>query len=272
MVTATTRVRKKKRKKRNTLPWTEADTIKFTKMWNEGKSTPRIAQAFRRRRAWVSGKSLALGLPKRKRGAYRAVKYDAAKLAEAWKRGDKLADIAKEFGSTTSWVSRTCTRKLGLPRRSIRNRELPNAAFVAAYQAGMTIKQIAAKCGVSPPSVRERLRDEGIELRKRHGPLPPVTPESMAQVKALLDQGLTRLEVGERLGKSRGWVDYRARNMNCAGKRPPRKDITPEKVLDLYKRECYSVKQIAEMFGCSCPTIRARLRKANAQNNDDQAR
>lgn len=78
--------------------------------------------------------------------------------------------------------------------------ELPADDVIDAYAAGQTLDQIAATHGCSAPTIARLLDEHGIA---RRGSPVPRSPELTQQVRDLyLDQHLSQVEVGRRLGVS----------------------------------------------------------------------
>ena len=72
---------------------------------------------------------------------------------------------------------------------------------------------------------------------------------------------MTYQEIGETVGRSRQRVHQVAREAGLTRKfRLQRRDITVERVLDLYYHSNLLIKDIISMFGCNERTITRRLR------------
>ena len=84
---------------------------------------------------------------------------------------------------------------------------------------------------------------------------------------------MTYQEIGETVGRSRQRVHQVAREAGLTRKsRLQRRDITVEKVLDLYYHSNLLIKDIARMWGCNELTIRRRLRASGISSSEAHSR
>ena len=84
---------------------------------------------------------------------------------------------------------------------------------------------------------------------------------------------MTYQEIGEVVDCSRQWVHQVAREAGLIRKsRLQRRDITIERVLDLYYHSNLFLKDIISMFGCNELTITRRLRAGGISSSEAHSR
>jgi len=84
---------------------------------------------------------------------------------------------------------------------------------------------------------------------------------------------MTYQEIGKIVERSRQWVHQVAREAGLAKEsRLYRRDITVEKVLELYYHSNLLIKDIISMFGCTERTITRRLRAAGISPGETHSR
>jgi DNA-binding CsgD family transcriptional regulator len=90
-------------------------------------------------------------------------------LEEQLAAGRSLGDIAREIGRNPSTVS-YWTRKFGLRSRYVRvyasRGGIQEKDLSALVDRGLSIRQIAAECGLSPTTIRHWLRRFGLRTRR----------------------------------------------------------------------------------------------------------
>ena len=84
---------------------------------------------------------------------------------------------------------------------------------------------------------------------------------------------MTYQEIGKIVERSRQWVHQVAREARLNKKsRLQRRDVTVEKVVELYYHSNLFLKDITRMFGCNGLTIRRRLRAAGVTPGEARSR
>ena len=115
-----------------------------------------------------------------------------------WRRGEALKRTAERRPDLVADAKLSGAERARLPKRSTR-REVRDADLVEAYRSGIGSYRIAARFGISPATVRSRLRGAGVRLRQvgRSGRAP-----SVADVTRLRATGLTVRQLAAHFGVS----------------------------------------------------------------------
>jgi len=123
---------------------------------------------------------------------------DHAAIAK-WRRTESVRRTAERRPDLLEHAKLTPAERARLPRTSTRKREVTPADLVAAYQSGVGSYRIAARFGLSPATVRARLRAAGVRMRAsrsvRRGP-------TAAEVARLRATGLTVRQLATHFGVS----------------------------------------------------------------------
>lgn len=125
------------------------------------------------------------------------------------------------------------------------------------------VREIAARTGMTEPTVRRRLRAMGIEPPRRRPPVPA------ARLLALRRQGLWSAEIARRVGLTAGNVNRRLRELRrrgvkvppAAGPRPSgTRRVTDDELVGLARRGL-DIRAIARRKAVHPETIRRRLKR-----------
>ena len=104
------------------------------------------------------------------------------------------------------------------PRRLLVGHEVELAA---AYEAGATVQELAARFDCSVTTVREVLAETGVELRAR-GPRSPLEGRE-AELAAAYEEGGTVRELAERFGANQRTIRRALAEQGVAMRPPGRK-------------------------------------------------
>ena len=122
---------------------------------------------------------------------------DHATVAK-WRRGEAIKRTAERRPDLIGDAKLTAAERARVPqkaaKRAVRDDELKEA-----YRSGVGSYQIAARFGISPATVRARLRAAGVRLRTARGAQRPPT---VADVTKLRATGLTVRELATHFGVS----------------------------------------------------------------------
>lgn len=122
---------------------------------------------------------------------------DHAAIAR-WRRAEAVRRTAERRPDLIDRASLTPAERARLPRPRGRDR-VADADLVAAYSSGVGSYRIAARFGISPATVRARLRAAGVRLRPpRSGQRGP----TVADVAKMRGAGLTVRELARHFGVS----------------------------------------------------------------------
>jgi tRNA (guanine37-N1)-methyltransferase len=122
---------------------------------------------------------------------------DHAAIAR-WRRAESIRRTAERRPDLLATAALTPAERARLPRPSGRGR-VADADLVAAYASGVGSYRIAARFGISPATVRTRLRAAGIRLRPPRGAQRGPTAAEVARMRS---SGLTIRELARHFGVS----------------------------------------------------------------------
>ena len=122
---------------------------------------------------------------------------DHAAIA-AWRRSEAIRRTAERRPDLLGRADLAPEERARLPRAPKRAR-VSDEDLIQAYRSGVGSYRIAARFGVSPATVRARLRDAGVRMRPARG-----TPRgpSAAEVKRMRKTGMTVRELAKHFGVS----------------------------------------------------------------------
>ena len=125
------------------------------------------------------------------------VSGDHASIAK-WRRAEAIRRTAERRPDLLEHADLTPAERARLPRPAAKA-PVPDADLVAAYRSGVGSYRIAARFGISPATVRARLRAAGVRLRAaRSSQRAPTT----AEVVRMRATGLTVRELARHYGVS----------------------------------------------------------------------
>lgn len=117
---------------------------------------------------------------------------------EKWRRAESIRRTAERRPDLLDAAALTPAERARLPRRSSR-RVVRDAELIEAYRSGVGSYRIAARFGISPATVRTRLRAAGVRLRAaRSVPRGP----TVIEVTRLRATGLTVRQLAAHFGVS----------------------------------------------------------------------
>jgi tRNA (guanine37-N1)-methyltransferase len=122
---------------------------------------------------------------------------DHASVAK-WRRAESVRRTADRRPDLLDAAKLTPAERARLPKRAAK-REVRDADLAEAYRSGVGSYRIAARFGISPATVRARLRAAGIRMRSARGS--QRTP-SVADVTRLRATGLTVRQLAQHFGVS----------------------------------------------------------------------
>jgi tRNA (guanine37-N1)-methyltransferase len=115
-----------------------------------------------------------------------------------WRRAEAIRRTAERRPELLAAAALTPAERARLPRPKGRER-VSDAELIAAYGSGVGSYRIAARFGISPATVRTRLRAAGIRLRPPRGVQRGPTPAEVARMRS---SGLTIRELARHFGVS----------------------------------------------------------------------
>jgi tRNA (guanine37-N1)-methyltransferase len=115
-----------------------------------------------------------------------------------WRRAESVRRTADRRPDLLDAAKLTPAERARLPKRAAK-REVRDADLAEAYRSGVGSYRIAARFGISPATVRARLRAAGIRMRSARGS--QRTP-SVADVTRLRATGLTVRQLAQHFGVS----------------------------------------------------------------------
>ena len=115
-----------------------------------------------------------------------------------WRRAEAIKRTADRRPDLLEDASLTAAERVRLPERRTK-RDIRDADLVEAYRSGVGSYRIAARFGISPATVRTRLRAAGVRLRAARS---AQRAPSVADVTRLRATGLTVRELAAHFGVS----------------------------------------------------------------------
>jgi len=119
-------------------------------------------------------------------------------MIERWRRGEAIRRTAERRPELLDRAALTPSERARLPRPGPRGR-VRDEDLMSAYQSGVGSYRIASRFGISPATVRSRLRAAGVRLRpsraSQRGP-------TVAEVTRMRATGLTVRELARHFGVS----------------------------------------------------------------------
>src|SRR5260221_3182744 len=125
------------------------------------------------------------------------VSGDHASIAK-WRRAEAVRRTAERRPDLIEGAELTPAERARLPRPAAKA-PVRDADLVAAYRSGVGSYRIAARFGISPATVRARLRAAGVRLRSARGAQRGPTAAEVARMRAT---GLTVRELARHYGVS----------------------------------------------------------------------
>src|SRR5712692_7889089 len=119
-------------------------------------------------------------------------------MIERWRRAESIRRTAERRPELLERAALTPSERARLPRPRPRGR-VGDEDLVAAYQSGVGSYRIGARFGISPATVRARLRAAGVRLRPSRGTQRGPT---VAEVTRMRATGLTVRELAKHFGVS----------------------------------------------------------------------
>ena len=117
---------------------------------------------------------------------------------ERWRRAEAVRRTAERRPDLIERAGLTPAERARLPRPPVRER-VSDADLKAAYASGVGSYRIAARFGISPATVRARLRAAGVRLRP---PRSGLRGPTVAEVAKMRGAGLTVRELARHFGVS----------------------------------------------------------------------
>jgi len=115
-----------------------------------------------------------------------------------WRRAESVRRTAERRPDLLEAAKLTPAERARLPKRATK-REVRDADLAEAYRSGVGSYRIAARFGISPATVRARLRSAGVRMRSARGS--QRTP-TVADVTKLRATGLTVRQLAQHFGVS----------------------------------------------------------------------
>jgi len=116
-----------------------------------------------------------------------------------WRRSEAIRRTAERRPDLLAGADLTPEERARLPKATGRRPKVSDEELIRAYRSGVGSYRIAARFGVSPATVRARLRDAGVRMRPARG-----TPRgpSVAEVKRMRKTGMTVRQLATHFGVS----------------------------------------------------------------------
>src|SRR5437867_3379201 len=115
-----------------------------------------------------------------------------------WRRSEAIKRTAERRADLLEHAKLTPAERVRLPRDSAK-RDIRDADLVEAYRSGVGSYRIAARFGISPATVRARLRAAGVRLRAARSVVRGPSASEVARMRAT---GLTVRQLASHFGVS----------------------------------------------------------------------
>src|SRR5207253_8304648 len=120
-----------------------------------------------------------------------------------WRRAQSIRRTAERRPDLLDRAKLSPAERARLPRAPARKANVNDADLVEAYRSGVGSYRIAARFGISPATVRVRLRAAGVRLRAARS---VVRGPSTSEVARMPATGLTVRQLAWHFGVSHGTV------------------------------------------------------------------
>jgi len=140
------------------------------------------------------------------------------------------------------------------PPREPRKKVLPDGEIIAAYQAGEGSTSIGVRLGVRPSTIRRRLVDAGITLRRR-GDRTKRLPDDEIVARYLAGDTIAVLAARHHVATTT--ITRHLRTHGVAIR--PKRVALPVRELVLRYEIGWSIEDLGANYGCSPQTVRHRL-------------
>lgn len=131
------------------------------------------------------------------------------------------------------------------------------SAFVRLYEAGLSMKQVAAQIGVSVGAVHRRLALSGIQRRKPRPKL-SLSPVQSKDVRHLYVEGKTLAEIGQTFGASRSQIRSHLIRIGQPLRRKRERLLAGEQPLQVGFRRCSDCRTVDDLAAFSKKSSRCR--------------
>jgi len=209
----------------------------------------------------------------------REIPIDIESVKDRLFKGEPVANIANDLGTSISPVYRALKSDLGMHyrnfmkhcrkvRHSIRGFRNPHSLYQQYLRMG-SLQAVADHHGVSRQAIHQQLKKAGYSMSlRRHVPV----HQEQEIVRLRTEEDLTIDEVTSRLGIKR----YRVMNVlrkhklplthrMSMDKRRGDKVHAPSSEIEMHYNRGMTIHELAELYDVSVPTIIRRMRAANIQ-------
>ena len=135
----------------------------------------------------------------------------------SWRRAEAIRRTAERRPDLLEGADLTPEERARLPRPAVGRGVVKDEDLVRAYRSGVGSYRIAARFGISPATVRSRLRRAGVRLRPARGAQRGPT---VAEVKRLRKTGMTVRELARHFGVSHVTIIDRLKKAKAKAGKP----------------------------------------------------
>jgi len=116
-----------------------------------------------------------------------------------WRRSEAIRRTAERRPELLAAADLTPEERARLPKSTAQRRKVSDDELIRAYRSGVGSYRIAARFGISPATVRARLRGAGVRMRPARG---AQRGPSVAEVKRMRKTGMTVRDLAKHFGVS----------------------------------------------------------------------
>ena len=204
------------------------------------------------------------------------IKIPLDEIIKDYQSGMSTTELGERYGVGANVINERL-RRAGVKKISAleRNRlKFPLEQVIKDYESGMTSTEVGKKYGYDGKTITTRLREVGVQIRKRgFGGINKAKKEKLygkieLPLKVIKEykSGMTLVELGEKYGCS--WATIRARLTEAGVQILRRKrwdDVLPLEQITSEYESGMSMYQLGKKYGCDASVIKRRLRKAGVQ-------
>ena len=235
---------------------TELDEAEFEElkvMLEEGITIVKVAKHFEVNTTIISDLMKKEGLVRK---YVPRVSWDYKKAEEDYLNGVPLTEIARRHGVPSYTYLVEVMKRLGHEPRGT-TKDLPMEQVISEYESGMSMVALGKKYDVSHITIRRRLVEAGVQIRK----ISYRVELSVEQIISEYESGMSLKALGKKCGVSRNTIRERLVEAGVQIRTPHRysKKVLPMKQIISEYESGMSMVALGKKYGVADNTIRTRL-------------
>jgi transposase-like protein len=195
------------------------------------------------------------------------IDLDITALAAGYESGESVVALSRKHGVHVMTIYHRLT-EAGVQMRSRSEAariDIDTATLVREYESGASTYELAAKHGVTPPTISVRLDEAGVQ---RHGPGAKYRISiDMATLAAEYAAGANTYELAAKHGVSPALVNNRLKEAGVVLRTTARSDIESAELVREYEAGSSAVV-LARKYGVHTATVYLHLKNAGVERRD----